>query len=1051
MKRLLLIIALLASSPAVAQWQVPLNSIPVGRGAGVTGFNSVANSGTGAACLLNTTPPTFGPCGNVVNAKTLGVKQDGIVGTYIVTIGSGSSALTAVGATFTAADVGKYIMVPGAGATSRYLTTTIATFTDATHVGLAATASTAVNTASKTVTYCSNDSTAIANAVTSVLANNQTLVFTDGVSCHSGTNNWAFNNLHVQFQSDNATFIHVGTGIANSFNGMLNYPGSQGANAGVFGGPGRPVIRGNPAGGTTVCNKIDNWHNGYMKASLRDCTTGLLGTNTGVVSSSSVSSIYDLVISINYGDGAFIVPMNRAIDFTSPNASIFTRPLIEGAGTGGNKCWVFTGAINNTVNGGAIESCLAGGISEDSTSSRNTYNNLDVESNGSAADWTLAGKYAVVVNGSGAATTAGNTFSGQNTMLLGGKFQTVTISDNTLWSNGTEFVTDGVNPPCTVTGTNVTIINQIGGFCPSLEGATSILENKICNTASGCAIKFNSKVANDLSGTTTVLGTTSGTLTSGNCVRFDASGNLVASGSASCGSGTGTVTSIATTSPITGGTITTTGTIACATCVTSAAALTSNALVIGGGLQASSTTTTGTGVLTALGTNVGSVGAFITFNGNAGTPSALIGTNISGTAAGLTAGSVTTNANLTGAVTSSGNATSLGSFSSANLNTALTDETGSGVAVFGTSPVLSTVDARGVWTTGTSWTLPAHTLAGTVSGGGQQLNNVIIGTTTPLAGTFTTLGSGAHTITSASAAALTVGPNGATNPAFTVDASTASQAAGLKVTGAATGGTVAVAATDSGSNTSLTLSAKGTGTIGIGSASTGAVNVTPQMILANGVGNGLAFKAAGGATDWVMYEGAGGALNITPGATNVLILGSIMDYGSTTASVATFAVPSTFSSAAVKMTALATDAAATDSTVCVKSSDGTLLKGSGTLGICLGTSSARYKHDIVSMGAGLAEIMKLTPKNFYYNSGHGDGGAKLQYGFIAEDVVKAIPNLAGRDEQGRPNTVDMLAMVPILVNAMKELKGDNDNLRTRLAALENGLIVKVSGKRMARR
>lgn len=51
--------------------------------------------------------------------------------------------------------------------------------------------------------------------------------------------------------------------------------------------------------------------------------------------------------------------------------------------------------------------------------------------------------------------------------------------------------------------------------------------------------------------------------------------------------GTGTVTSIATTSPITGGTITATGTIACATCVTSAAALTTNALILGAGLQAS--------------------------------------------------------------------------------------------------------------------------------------------------------------------------------------------------------------------------------------------------------------------------------------------------------------------------------------------------------------------------------------------------------------------------------------------------------------------------------
>ena len=73
-----------------------------------------------------------------------------------------------------------------------------------------------------------------------------------------------------------------------------------------------------------------------------------------------------------------------------------------------------------------------------------------------------------------------------------------------------------------------------------------------------------------------------------------------------------------------------------------------------------------------------------------GTPSALVGTNITGTASGLTAGNVTTNANLTGAVTSSGNATSLGSFTSANLLGALTDETGTGSAVFATSPTLVT-------------------------------------------------------------------------------------------------------------------------------------------------------------------------------------------------------------------------------------------------------------------------------------------------------------------------------------------------------------------------
>lgn len=52
-------------------------------------------------------------------------------------------------------------------------------------------------------------------------------------------------------------------------------------------------------------------------------------------------------------------------------------------------------------------------------------------------------------------------------------------------------------------------------------------------------------------------------------------------------------------------------------------------------------------------------GTLALVSGNLGTPSTLVGTNITGTASGLTAGTVTTNANLTGYVTSVGNATSL--------------------------------------------------------------------------------------------------------------------------------------------------------------------------------------------------------------------------------------------------------------------------------------------------------------------------------------------------------------------------------------------------------
>jgi hypothetical protein len=57
-------------------------------------------------------------------------------------------------------------------------------------------------------------------------------------------------------------------------------------------------------------------------------------------------------------------------------------------------------------------------------------------------------------------------------------------------------------------------------------------------------------------------------------------------------------------------------------------------------------------------------------------------------------------------------------------------------------------------TTLTANTIGAFTLSGTVAGGGNQINNVIIGTSTPLAGSFTTVSaSGAITSTLATGTA----------------------------------------------------------------------------------------------------------------------------------------------------------------------------------------------------------------------------------------------------------------------------------------------------------
>ena len=119
--------------------------------------------------------------------------------------------------------------------------------------------------------------------------------------------------------------------------------------------------------------------------------------------------------------------------------------------------------------------------------------------------------------------------------------------------------------------------------------------------------------------------------------------------------------------------------------------LTANAIMIGGGAgTAPSTTTTGTGVLTALGINVGSAGALITFNGAAGTPSSItlsngtglpISTGVSGLGTGVatalavntgTAGSFVVNGGALG-TPSSGTLTNATGYLGANL--VLTDVT----------------------------------------------------------------------------------------------------------------------------------------------------------------------------------------------------------------------------------------------------------------------------------------------------------------------------------------------------------------------------------------
>jgi hypothetical protein len=151
-------------------------------------------------------------------------------------------------------------------------------------------------------------------------------------------------------------------------------------------------------------------------------------------------------------------------------------------------------------------------------------------------------------------------------------------------------------------------------------------------------------------------------------------------------------------------------------------ALTSNGIVTTNGgtgaLSVTSTTGSGNVVLSTSPTLV---------TPSLGTPSALVGTNISGTAANLTVGNVITNANLTGDVTSIGNATTIANsgIGGNHIVTALGSATTGTIpaARLGTSSGSSTTFLNGAG----AFTTPAN--SNTFAYGGPLPNGGIISST----------------------------------------------------------------------------------------------------------------------------------------------------------------------------------------------------------------------------------------------------------------------------------------------------------------------------------
>ena len=296
---------------------------------------------------------------------------------------------------------------------------------------------------------------------------------------------------------------------------------------------------------------------------------------------------------------------------------------------------------------------------------------------------------ALTINNSGTGDASGATFNGSAAK---------TISYNSIGASplagSSSLTTVGTIGSGTWNGSTITVPYGGTGQTSFTDGQL-LIGNSTGNTLTKSTLTAGSGISiTNGAGSISIASTATGTVTSvsgtGTVNGITLTGTVTSSGSLTLGgtlSGVSLTTQVSGTLPVAnGGTGLTAGTsggvlyYSATGTLASSAALASNALVVGGGAGAApSTVTTGTGVVTALGVNTGSSGAFVVNGGALGTPSSGTLTNATGLPISTGVSGLGTNV-----------ATFLATPSSANLAAAVTDETGSGSLVFATSPTLTT-------------------------------------------------------------------------------------------------------------------------------------------------------------------------------------------------------------------------------------------------------------------------------------------------------------------------------------------------------------------------
>ena len=118
------------------------------------------------------------------------------------------------------------------------------------------------------------------------------------------------------------------------------------------------------------------------------------------------------------------------------------------------------------------------------------------------------------------------------------------------------------------------------------------------------------------------------------------------------------------------------------------------------------------------------------------------------------------------------------------------------------------------------------------------------------------------------------------------------------------------------------------------------------------------------------------------------------------------------------------DANRSDALVILKNGNATL---SGTL---TELSDRRLKQNIFSIAGSLDKLVRLRGVNYKWNHIKPHDTKALQTGFIAQEVESLFPELVIEDSEGY-KSVNYTGLIPHLLEAIKELKKENDKLKSK--------------------